>query len=245
MTSISWIDAKLYPSFADNWDDTLFRRAVLDYLNPTHTLLDLGAGAGIVEATNFRGLAREVIGIDLDPRVVHNKHLDRGIVASAETIPLEDSSCDIVVCDNVLEHLPEPIKVFREVARVLRPGGLFIAKTPNKYHYMPLIASMTPQAFHEWFNAKRGREAADTFPTLYRANSAGAVTRLARQSGLEVEKIRRIEGRPEYLRFSAITYAVAAAYERIVNSAEALAFLRVVLLSVLRKPSAARDIPAA
>jgi SAM-dependent methyltransferase len=236
MTSIAWIDKKLYPTYADNWDDTLFRRAVLDHVNNTHTLLDLGAGAGIVEATNFRGLAREVIGVDPDPRVVHNKNLDRGIVGLAEKIPLEDASCDIVVCDNVLEHLPQPIKVFREVSRVLKPGGLFIAKTPNKYHYMPIIASMTPQAFHEWFNAKRGRKAEDTFPTLYRANSAGAVTRLARESGLEVANIRRIEGRPEYLRFSALTYAVAAAYERIVNSAEALAFLRVVLLATLRKP---------
>ncbi|MEI2780661.1 MAG: hypothetical protein V9H25_05130 [Candidatus Competibacter sp.] len=42
--------------------------------------------------------------------------------------------------------------VFREVARVLKRGGVFLFKTPNKTHYMPTIARLTPHRFHQFVN---------------------------------------------------------------------------------------------
>jgi hypothetical protein len=50
-----------------------------------------------------------------------------------------------------------------------------------------------------------------------------------------VSSVDLIEGRPEYLRLSPITYAPGILYERIVNSTPLLARLRVVLMVVLRK----------
>jgi hypothetical protein len=109
-------------------------------------------------------------------------------------------------------------------------------KTPNRTHYMPLIAGWTPHIFHQWINRRRGREEADTFPTLYRANSVAQVKAVAQASGLKIERIERIEGRPEYLRLSAITYIVGLVYEKIVNATDALAALRILLIVSLRKP---------
>jgi SAM-dependent methyltransferase len=80
---------------------------------------------------NFRGLAARVCGVDLDPRVVDNPALDEGRVANADRIPYENERFDVVFSDNVLEHLDEPLSVFREVARVLKPGGRFLFKTPK------------------------------------------------------------------------------------------------------------------
>lgn len=43
-----WIDLHLYPAYSKNWDDLLFRERVLSQLRADSTILDLGAGAGIV-----------------------------------------------------------------------------------------------------------------------------------------------------------------------------------------------------
>lgn len=234
---IKLLDAKLYPNFQKNWDDSLFRSRILTYLNGAAlTVLDLGAGAGIVEAMNFKGHAREICGLDPDPRVVDNPYLDEGKVGFGESIPYPDARFDLVFADNVLEHLPTPDQVFAEVARVLRPGGVFLAKTPNKWHYVPLIARLTPQAFHRWVVRWRGRAGEDVFPTRYRANSPADIKRLAAQAGLEVVRIELIEGRPEYLRFSTPTYLLGWLYERLVNRVPGLARFRVLLIAELRKP---------
>lgn len=121
---VAWLDRTCYPSFQRNWDDQLFRERILTHLRPDSALLDLGAGAGIVEQMNFRGCAASICGVDLDPRVVNNPMLDEGRVANADGIPYEANRFDVVFSDNVLEHLEEPLNVFREVARVLKPGGI-------------------------------------------------------------------------------------------------------------------------
>ena len=84
----------------------------------------------------------------------------------------------------------------------------------------------------------RGREREDTFPTVYRANSAGALRRWSAAAGLAVERIRTVEGRPEYTRIAAPAYLLGIAYERIVNATELLAPWRVVLIAAFRKPDA-------
>lgn len=234
---VRWLDEHAYPRHGDNWDSSMFRELVLARFPGTRDVLDLGAGAGIVSQMNLRGLGPRVVGVDLDPRVVDNPYLDEGRVASAEAIPFPDASFDLVFSVSVVEHLADPVKAFRDVLRVLRPGGRFLIKTTNKTHYVALIASITPHAFHERVAARRGRAHADTFPTLYKCNTARAMTRCAHEAGFEIAEIRRVEGRPEYLRISGPAYLAGTIYERIVNATELLAPLRAVLFADLRKPA--------
>ncbi|WP_133511693.1 class I SAM-dependent methyltransferase [Candidatus Thiosymbion oneisti] len=211
---VRWLDERLYPGFERNWDDQLFRHRILDHLSQrSMEVLDLGAGAGIVSQINFRGIAAHICGVDPDPRVESNPYLDEGKVGFGESLPYPDARFDMVFADNVLEHLAEPEKVFAEVARVLRPGGVFLVKTPNRYHYMPLIARLMPHRFHQWINRKRGRAEEDTFPTLYRANTNRDIHRIADSAGLTVTHMEFIEGRPEYLWITAFTYLFGWLYE--------------------------------
>lgn len=239
MSLIASIDRRFYPGFQRNWDDKLFREHVLTHINSQTDVLDVGAGAGIVEEMNFRGLARRVCGIDLDPRVRENPYLDEGHVADAEHIPYPDASFDVVIADNVMEHINKPVEVLREIARVLRPGGKLLFKTPNRNHYMPLIARFTPYRFHGWINKLRGREVIDTFPTRYLCNSRRQIERVAPATGLNLIGLDFVEGRPEYMRLTACTYLIGLAYERLVNSSRLFKGLRVVMIATLMNPAEA------
>lgn len=233
-----WLDEEVYRAFPDRWDDALFNRFILDRLEPSHVVLDIGAGAGIVPEMDFRDHAARVCGLDPDPRVVDNPHLSEGKVGFGEEIPYDDETFDLVFCDNVLEHLERPAEVFREVRRVLKPGGRFLGKTPNYWHYVAIGASLTPHSFHRRFNAGRGRDEEDTFPTCYRANTRRDLRRLAAECDLELRSCEMIEGRPEYLRRWWPTYLAGAAYEKLVNSTRLLEPFRVVLVAEMsRRPS--------
>ena len=59
-------------TYARNRGDPLFRERILQHLTPAAVILDLGAGAGIVQQMNFQGLAVRICGVDLDPRTVNN-----------------------------------------------------------------------------------------------------------------------------------------------------------------------------
>lgn len=236
MALVAAIDRQFYPSFERNWDDQLFRQKLLAVIGPETRLLDLGAGAGIVEAMNFRGTVLRVCGVDLDPRVTTNPFLDEGRVADAGRIPYPDESFDVIFADNVMEHLDDPEQVFSEIARVLRQGGHLLFKTPNRNHYMPLIARLTPHRFHQWINRLRGRSEIDTFPTRYRCNSPSQVRKIARSAGLVVEGIDLIEGRPEYLRITGPTYLAGLVYERLVNATPLLGRFRILMIATLSKP---------
>lgn len=230
-----WMDRTLYPDHQDNWDDEAFRRLILRHLRPDMHVLDVGAGAGIVPQLDFSGRAARICGLDPDERVTSNPNLDEGRVGYAEEIPWGDASFDLAFSDNVLEHLENPEEVFREISRVLRPGGLLLVKTTNRRHYMPLIARMTPHGFHRFYNSLRGRDPDDTFPTTYRVNTRGDLKRCAESAGLRLEEVELIEGRPEYLRLTAPTYLAGLAFERIVNRFDALAPFRIVLMGTIAK----------
>ncbi|MBZ0244488.1 MAG: methyltransferase domain-containing protein [Cyclobacteriaceae bacterium] len=229
------MDQKCYPDFGDKWDDRLLRKKILKFLKPDHTILDVGAGRGRILEMNFKRMATRVVGIDPDPRVKDNPLLDEGFEGLADNMPFFDNDTfDLIFCDNVLEHVEDPDRLYSEIARVLKPNGCFISKTPNKFYYVSLIAAITPESFHKFVNAKRGRNESDTFPTFYRANTAKAQRKWAHKNGLKIIEIDSIEGRPEYLRIFFITYLLGILFERIVNLLR-LNRLKAILITVYRK----------
>src|SRR6478672_9102903 len=86
-------------------------------------MLDVG-GMGKPYACFFQDKVTHHFAIDISPE----DSVD--IVGDARLIPLADGTVDAVLCTQVIEHIPEPVPVIREIHRVLRPGGTLILSVP-------------------------------------------------------------------------------------------------------------------
>lgn len=76
-------------------------------------------------------------GVGLQKGAWDQSQLD--IVCDITSIPEPDASFDAVMCVEVLEHLPDPIRALRELARLLKPGGTLIITAPvcSLTHFSP------------------------------------------------------------------------------------------------------------
>jgi arsenite methyltransferase len=106
-------------------------------LRPGETVLDLGSGAGIdvLLAALKVGPGGRAIGVDMTPEMVERaKHnAEKSGMGNAEfrlgrleSLPVEDASVDAVTSNCVINLVPDKSLVFREAARVLRPGGRLV-----------------------------------------------------------------------------------------------------------------------
>jgi SAM-dependent methyltransferase len=228
VTSIEELDRRFYPGYVDEHVrfDALIRR----YLRPGIAVLDAGAGRGVMYPHDYKDMVARMAGADTDRAIEENANLTDAVVADLAHLPYGDGEFELVFSKYVFEHLDRPLDVVRELRRVLTSGGHLLIHTPNRWHYVALFASLTPTSFHAWFNDKRGRIQADTFPTRYRVNDRRTVERLAMATGFRVVSIEMIETKPDYLFFNQIAYRVGIAYERVVNRWDWLGGLRVQML---------------
>lgn len=102
------------------------------------TILDIGCGYGWFEVYGLKNKAKKMYGNEVSEQdlVTARKHVKnpkvRFEVGSAIEIPYKDNQFDTVVSWEVLEHIPKgtEIQMFKEVYRVLKPGGVFYFSTP-------------------------------------------------------------------------------------------------------------------
>src|SRR5207302_10541816 len=109
-------------------------------ITPRDRILDLGCGIGniliaLAEGTSFE---KPAVGVDVSPALIDlgRKEVQRAgmdgrirlQVAPATSLPFDDADFDVVLTSHVIKHLDDEAlpRAFREVARVLRPGGRFL-----------------------------------------------------------------------------------------------------------------------
>lgn len=126
-------------------------------MKPEHRLLDVGCGAGSL----LRMLDARVrfkappVGVDFSNRALRlglTSALRAGdrppdlVAATAISLPFADATFDFAISGHVLKHLPDwaLVRMFREVRRVLKPGGLFVV-----WEFRP-VSSGRLDAFNRW-----------------------------------------------------------------------------------------------
>ena len=107
-------------------------------LQPGESLLDVACGTGVVARVAARRMGGKisVTGTDISETMIDTAQVlsDAGavqdiqwIVGDAANLPFETSTYDVVLCQQGLQFMPNRIAALNEVARVLRPGGRFVA----------------------------------------------------------------------------------------------------------------------
>ena len=234
-----WID-RFYRT-RSGWRDgtTEFHGLCKDVAPRNAQILEVGARP-TNRTSAFLSTLGELDGIDISDEVKSNEHLRQSYVFDGGAFPICDASYDLVVSDYVVEHVARPISHLKEIERVLRPGGCYAFRTPNRFHYVALAAKLTPFWVHSFVaNRLRGLpvDAHEPYPTVFALNTPGAVRRQAGLAGLKVERLDLVEKEPSYGMFARPAFLAMMAYERAVNALDSLAFLRANLFVVLRKPS--------
>jgi SAM-dependent methyltransferase len=99
---------------------------------PGGTVLDVGGGPGYF-AEAFRAAGARYVGVDPDVGELSGRGgpAPGMLRASGTALPVRDAAVDVCYSSNVLEHVPEPVALLAEMARVTKPGGtVFVSFTP-------------------------------------------------------------------------------------------------------------------
>ena len=167
------------------WTQEIWSEAIRSYLASPVRWLDAGCGWRLL-GKNLDPLENElvaragiVVGVDLDLSHLR-KHLNisRRICASLDSLPFTDGSFDLITCNMVLEHLPAPSAVFRELSRILAPGGTLMVHTPNTRNYLVFANILAKKILPRSLVLKLvhdNRSADDIYPTYYRANDLSLI----------------------------------------------------------------------
>lgn len=154
---ISWTGERMVP-WADEpgvIHEHLHRYLFTEQLVAGKKVLDLGSGEGY-GCNLLAKRAATVLGIELDPlAVAHSRNqYDRPNLEFVEGSILRldavaDTSMDVVVCFEVIEHISDQDRLLGEVARVLRPDGIFVVSTPDREVYNQSLGFANPYHLKE------------------------------------------------------------------------------------------------
>lgn len=230
------------------WNQEIWGEAIRQHLTHSVRWLDAGCGWHLLGKNldplenELVGLARFVVGVDLD--LFHlRKHanISRRICASLDSLPFSDASFDLITSNMVLEHLPAPSTIFRELSRVLAPGGTLMVHTPNTRNYLVFANILAKKLLPRSVILKLvpdNRPADDIYPTHYHANNRRALRNLGESANLQPEFVRFLPNPQPYTRF----FAPAAFFELLLMRAtmtRPLDRFAATIVMVFRKPATA------
>ncbi|MGA4838114.1 class I SAM-dependent methyltransferase [Streptomyces sp. G45] len=136
---------EFFTARAADWDSRFpddgpaYRAAVSELgLRPGGRVLDAGCGTGraLSALRDAVGPTGHVIGADLTPAMLHaavragRQTYGRLLLTDVARLPLRTQSLDAVFGAGLISHLPDPLENLRELARVVRPGGLLALYHP-------------------------------------------------------------------------------------------------------------------
>jgi ubiquinone/menaquinone biosynthesis C-methylase UbiE len=177
------------------------------YVNPNVKWLDLGCGHQILptwrseEEKHLVGNCKVVVGIDYDLHSLKNhKNICLKVKGDITKLPFRDSFFDLVTANMVVEHLDNPDVQFKEIIRILKPGGIFIFHTPNALGYTTIMTRLVPNILKDKLTYLfQGRKEEDIFITYYRANTRKRINNLAKTTRFEVVKIKMIVSSAQFI----------------------------------------------
>jgi arsenite methyltransferase len=127
-------------------------------IRPGEVIVDLGSGGGldVFLASKLVGPEGKAIGIDMTPEMVERARINAAKgeyknvafhLATIDQIPLPDASVDCVISNCVINLAPDKPAVFREIARILKPGGRLAVSDIALKQELPAAVSASMAAY--------------------------------------------------------------------------------------------------
>jgi len=119
-------------------------REAVKQIQASPRILDLGSGQGHITARIKRAYPHgDISALDysisaIEYAVDHFPKIDF-VVGDAYEPPFAENYFDIVVCNNLWEHVPDPIFLLKKISRILKPSGFLIISTPSRYRLQNLV----------------------------------------------------------------------------------------------------------
>jgi SAM-dependent methyltransferase len=224
--------ARLKPGWRDSMQ--IYRDLIDSNTNSASCILDVGCGhADFLQAIYSR--TPHSYGLDPDQRALEkNSRIKHLVLGGVEKMPFPDKFFDLVFLAWVVEHLPDPVQAFREIHRVLKPGGKVIFLTPNAWNYNVWLIRLIPEVFHDFLTRRLyQRQEHDTYPKKYRLNSPRRICRVLRDCGFARERLV-LNGDPSYISFNRLLFPLAVGLENLLDL-KPMQHFRVHLIGIFRK----------
>jgi len=214
-----------------------YEQAIDDLVNEDTAVLDIGCGRTAPVLKKYLGRAKRLVGVEVIPFTEQIEGIELYTHDIVDMSSIEDNSIDLAFCRSVMEHIFEPEDAYKEIFRILKPGGKFIFLTANFYDYASIIAHIIPNRFHAAIVKKtEGREEEDTFPTAYTCNTKGKVYKLAKDEGFNVFEFKYTGQYPCYFLFNRYLFWIGTQYEMFLRRFKSLSFLQGWIYAILQKP---------
>lgn len=144
-----------------------------------------------------------VVDIDQD-QIRNNTYADDAILGDVQTYRFERETFDLVICYNVIEHLPHVDAALLNFRDALKPGGLILIGAPNPRSLSGVVTKYSPHWFHVWFYRNirgiknAGLPGEPPFPTCFHPLvTLPRLQAFAAANGLEMIYRREVES-PRY-----------------------------------------------
>lgn len=178
-----------FGSIEENWAAA---RAVLEGLLPQRRIAVLEAGGGSHTNVGFLKDAEFTV-VDISPeQIARNPYATHKLVADLETYTQYPQAYDLIVLNDVLEHMNRPEKALDNLLRHLAPGGFLVVGGPQPTSFKGLFTKFTPHSVHVWFyrailkEMNAGKPGYAPFKTFLRLSMApGPLMQRAAAQGLK------------------------------------------------------------
>lgn len=162
-----------------------------------HTLVPTWLKGGEALERRLVAMGQPLVGCDIDPPSLEAASPIQRVACNVEALCFHPDSFDLITCNVVVEHLPDPARSFAQFYEALKPGGRLIVNTPNLRHWSTRIAWLTPYWFHKRVMGRiAGTADKDVFPTLYRANTPRKLRAALAAAGFDDLTVNCVMGRP-------------------------------------------------
>jgi SAM-dependent methyltransferase len=180
-----------------NNDNRALDMIVDELLNGKKNIKILEAGCGSMSHFHHQK-GSHLVGIDISQEQLDkNTYLHEKILGDLEGDDLPASAFDLIVCWDVLEHLPHPTLALKNFAHAAKPGGVILLASPNVFTVRGLVTKASPHWFKIWYYKRicgvqdAGKPGNYPFEAFHRfAMSPPAIQRFAKHHGLSVELCR-------------------------------------------------------